>query len=277
VLKQRVITALVLVALLFGALAWSPLAFAVLMAVAFVLAQAEWLQLAGWRFSRALSLAFALGAVLVAGLVMRPESIRAVTFALAALATGVWAGLGVVLLRSEQRGPVRIPSEISTLFALLLPVAAWCSLILFLREGIVMLVSVLVIVWLADTAAYFAGRAFGKTKLAPHISPGKTWAGVWGAMLAVGIVALVAWQAFPTAPLYTSALLDRLGIALALPLFAVLVALSIVGDLFESLLKRQAGVKDSGHLLPGHGGFYDRLDAMLALLPAAALFWIWAT
>ena len=75
----------------------------------------------------------------------------------------------------------------------------------------------------------------------------------------------------------SSALLDRLGIALALPLFAALVALSIVGDLFESLLKRQAGVKDTGHLLPGHGGFYDRLDAMLALLPAAALFWIWST
>ena len=276
-LKQRVITALVLVAVLFGALAWSPLAFTVLMAAAFALAQAEWLHLAGWKFSGALGLALALGAVLVVGLVTQPDAIHAVTFALAALATGVWAGLGVVLLRSERRGPVGIPRWISTLFALLLPAAAWCSLILFLREGIVLLISVLFVVWLADTAAYFAGRAFGKTKLAPHISPGKTWAGVWGAMLAVGILALVAWKVFPTAPLYTSALLDRLGIALALPLFAALVALSIVGDLFESLLKRQAGVKDSGHLLPGHGGFYDRLDAMLALLPAAALFWIGST
>ncbi len=276
-LKQRVITALVLVAVLFGALAWSPLAFAVLMAAAFAVAQAEWLQLAGWKFGGALGLALALGAVLVTGLVMQPESIHAVTFALAALATGVWTGLGVVLLRSERRGLVRVPSGASTLLALLLPVAAWCSLILFVRQGIVMLVSVLFVVWLADTAAYFAGRAFGKTKLAPHISPGKTWAGVWGAILAVGIVALVAWKVYPTASLYTSALLDRLGIALALPLFAALVALSIVGDLFESLLKRQAGAKDSGHLLPGHGGFYDRLDAMLALLPAAALFWIWAT
>lgn len=276
-LKQRVITALVLVAALFGALAWSPLAFAVLMAAAFAVAQAEWLQLAGWKFGGALGVALALGAVLVTGLVMKPESIHAVTFALAALATGVWTGLGVVLLRSERRGLVRVPPGTSTLLALLLPVAAWCSLILFVRQGIVMLVSVLVIVWLADTAAYFAGRAFGKTKLAPHISPGKTWAGVWGAMLAVGIVALVAWKAYPTASLYTSALLDRFGIALALPLFAALVALSIIGDLFESLLKRQAGAKDSGHLLPGHGGFYDRLDAMLALLPAAALFWIWAT
>jgi phosphatidate cytidylyltransferase len=277
VLKQRVITALVLVAALFGALAWSPLAFAVLMAAGFAVAQAEWLQLAGWKFSGALALSLALGTVLVIGLVTQPEAIHAMTYALAALATGVWMGVGFVLLRSEQRGPVRVAPGISTVLALFLPVAAWCSLILFLRQGIVTLVSVLFIVWLADTAAYFSGRAFGKSKLAPHISPGKTWAGVWGAMIAVGTLAVVAWQVYPTAPLYTSALLDRLGVALALPLFATLVALSIVGDLFESLLKRQAGAKDSGHLLPGHGGFYDRLDAMLALLPAAALFWIWAT
>jgi phosphatidate cytidylyltransferase len=277
VLKQRVITALVLVAALLGALAWSPLAFAALMAAAFAVAQAEWLQLAGWKFAGALGLALTLGAVLVVGLVTQPEAIHATTFAFAALATGVWTGLGAVLLRSARRGPVRIPPGICTFLALFLPVAAWCSLILFLRQGIVTLVSVLLIVWLADTAAYFAGRAFGNTKLAPQISPGKTWAGVWGGMLAVGVLALVVWKAFPMAPLYTSVLLERLGIALALPLFATLVALSIVGDLFESLLKRQAGVKDSGHLLPGHGGFYDRLDAMLALLPAAALFWIWAT
>lgn len=276
-LKQRVITALVLVAGLFGALAWSPLAFAVLMAAAFAVAQAEWLQLAGWKFGRALALALALGALLVIGLVTQPDAMQAVTMALVALATGIWTALGFVLLRSEQRGPVRVAPGISTSLALFLPVVAWCSLILFLRVGIVMLVSVLFIVWLADTAAYFAGRAFGKAKLAPHISPGKTWAGVWGAMLTVGVVALVAWQVFPAFPLYTSVLLDRLGVALALPLFAALVALSVVGDLFESLLKRQAGVKDSGHLLPGHGGFYDRVDAMLALLPAAALFWILAT
>jgi phosphatidate cytidylyltransferase len=147
---------------------------------------------------------------------------------------------------------------------------------LFLRAGAVTLLSVLVIVWLADTAAYFSGRAFGHRKLAPHISPGKTWAGVWGAVLAVVVVALIAWQVAPAAPLYTNRLLDSLGVAATVPVLGFLVAISIVGDLFESLLKRQAGRKDSGSLLPGHGGFYDRLDAMLALLPAAALFWTWA-
>ncbi len=277
-LKQRVITALVLVAVLFGALAWSPLAFAMLMAAAVALAQAEWLQLAGWKFSSAWVSPWRWVAVLVTVLVMQPEAIHAVTFALAALAHRRlgWCSASCCC---APNGAVPCQDPIGALDAVRSP--ASCGRLVLgdpfpARRNCDCLISVLFIVWLADTAAYFAGRAFGKTKLAPHISPGKTWAGVWGAMLAVSILALLIWKALPAAPLYTIALLDRLGIAVALPLFAALVALSIVGDLFESLLKRQAGVKDSGHLLPGHGGFYDRLDAMLALLPAAALFWNWA-
>ncbi len=275
-LKQRVITALVLVALLLGALAWSSLALAVLLTLAFALAQAEWLQLAGWRFASALAVALLLGAAQVAALVAAPPLVEAVTMPLVALATVVWLVVGSLLLRSERSGPVHIAPSVSTLLALLLPLAAWCALMLFLRVGAVTLLSVLVIVWLADTAAYFSGRAFGHKKLAPHISPGKTWAGVWGAIVAVIIVALIVWKAVSTAPLYTNRVLDAFGVMAAIPALAFLVAVSIVGDLFESLLKRQAGTKDSGRLLPGHGGFYDRLDAMLALLPGAALFWTWA-
>ena len=275
-LKQRVITALVLVALLLGALAWSSLALAVLLTLAFALAQAEWLQLAGWRFASALAVALLLGAAQVAALVAAPPRVEAVTMPLVAVATVVWLVVGSLLLRSERSGPVHIAPSVSTLLAVLLPLAAWCALMLFLRVGAVTLLSVLVIVWLADTAAYFSGRAFGHKKLAPHISPGKTWAGVWGAIVAVIIVALIVWKAVPTAPLYTNRVLDAFGVMAAIPALAFLVAVSIVGDLFESLLKRQAGTKDSGHLLPGHGGFYDRLDAMLALLPGAALFWTWA-
>jgi phosphatidate cytidylyltransferase len=276
VLKQRVITALVLVALLLGALAWSSLAFAVLLTLAFALAQAEWLQLAGWRFASALAVALVLGAAQVIALVAAPSLVDGVTMPLVAVATVVWLVVGSLLLRSERSGPVRIAPSVSTLLAVVLPLAAWCALMLFLRVGALTLLSVLVIVWLADTAAYFSGRAFGRRKLAPHISPGKTWAGVWGAIAAVIIVALIVWKAVPTAPVYTNRVLDAFGVVAALPALAFLVAVSIVGDLFESLLKRQAGTKDSGHLLPGHGGFYDRLDAMLALLPAAALFWTWA-
>jgi phosphatidate cytidylyltransferase len=276
VLKQRVITAVVLVLALLAALAWSPLVFATLVTMALAIAQAEWMKLYGWTFGAALAASLALGALLLAALVTMPALVDAATVPLAAMATVAWVILGAVLLRSERRGVVRVAPGVSVSLAFVLTVAAWCAVMLFLRAGAITLLSALVVVWLADTAAYFAGRAFGRTKLAPHISPGKTWAGVWGAMIAVIVVALLAWKFWPAAPLYTNRLLDSLGVASAVPMFAALVVLSIVGDLFESLLKRQAGAKDSGHLLPGHGGFYDRIDAMLAMLPPAALFWRWA-
>jgi phosphatidate cytidylyltransferase len=153
----------------------------------------------------------------------------------------------------------------------LLLAATWIALVHFLLQGAVMLLSVFVIVWVADTAAYFAGRAFGRRKLAPDISPGKTWAGVLGAIGAVLIVAIAAWVLLPSAPIFTNRLLDNVGLPIGVLLIVALVSMSIFGDLFESLLKRQAGVKDSSQLLPGHGGVYDRIDALVPVLPLAAL------
>jgi len=121
---------------------------------------------------------------------------------------------------------------------------------------------VLLLVWIADTAAYFVGRSWGRRKLAPSISPGKSWEGAIGGLAGAAAYAIIcgyfipvtAWAAFTAA--------------------AVLVAMaSIVGDLFESAVKRQAGVKDSGTLLPGHGGILDRIDSATATLPLAALLW----
>lgn len=275
-LKQRVITALVLVAALLSALAWSPLAFAGLLTLGFSLAQAEWLRLSGWTFRTSLLVALALGLAQFALFATAPAAVAAVGPAAVAVATAIWIGLGVVLLRSEKKGVVRIPAGTSRVLAIVLPFAAWCALMMFLQLGAVMLLSVLVIVWLADIAAYFFGRAWGRRKLAPHISPGKTWAGVWGAVACVVVAALIAWAGFPGAQLFTSRLLESFGIPLAAVALLVLVSISIVGDLAESLLKRQASAKDSSALLPGHGGFFDRLDSMFALLPAAALLWTWA-
>jgi phosphatidate cytidylyltransferase len=114
-------------------------------------------------------------------------------------------------------------------------------------------------IWISDSAAYFTGRKFGKHKLAPSISPGKTWEGVAGALTAVFIYALF-WS-------YSVA--DKTQIMLLIPLLLVLVVLGILGDLFESLMKRQAGVKNSGNILPGHGGILDRIDALTSTLPVA--------
>ncbi len=129
------------------------------------------------------------------------------------------------------------------------------------------------IVWLADSAAYFAGRSFGRHKLAPSISPGKTWEGVAGALLAVTAYG-IGWCFFfneSTPPVLNDSVL---GAAAILPVLWILAAFSICGDLFESALKRLAGVKDSGKILPGHGGILDRIDALIPVLPMSAILFL---
>lgn len=133
------------------------------------------------------------------------------------------------------------------------------------------LLPVMGLVWIADTAAYFSGRAFGARKLAPAISPGKTWEGVAGAVAAALIYAIIC--AVPGAPFAESA--RGAGWIPYLVGVLLLCALSVVGDLFESALKRRAGAKDSGTLLPGHGGILDRIDSMTSTLPIAALLLSW--
>ena len=122
------------------------------------------------------------------------------------------------------------------------------------------LLGVLALVWIADIAAYFAGRAFGRHRLAPHISPGKTWEGA-----AAGVVGALAYA------IICGTFLKGLPWMVYLAVAALLAVISVVGDLFESAVKRRAGVKDSGALLPGHGGLLDRIDSALAVLPLAAI------
>lgn len=124
----------------------------------------------------------------------------------------------------------------------------------------------LAIVWVADSGAYFAGSRFGRRKLAPAISPGKTWEGVYGGLAATALLALLAF------PLLGLAWADLPALVL---LTLVVAGISVVGDLFESLMKRHSGVKDSGDLFPGHGGLMDRLDSILAALPVFAVGMAW--
>ena len=137
-----------------------------------------------------------------------------------------------------------------------------------------LLVAVLATVWISDSAAYLVGRRFGKRKLAPFISPGKTWEGVAGALAAVALYAL-AWASLSSpAGLSLEPGRAQLGPVWILPVLLGLAVAGMIGDLLESLIKRQAGVKDSGALLPGHGGVLDRIDALLAMLPLAALAFV---
>ena len=269
-LKQRVATASVLLTVAVGAMVWSATAFAVVVTALLGFALVEWLQLTGAARSTSIIVALVVCAVLLALVFTSSKTSEMFVLPLGAVAATIWVAI-VALLVQPNAMSLRLPRLLGMALAIVLVAAAWFALMQFLSQGVLALLSVLLIVWIADTAAYFAGRAFGRRKLAPHISPGKTWAGVFGAILAVLLLALVLWLVAPAARMYPNDLFAAVGPVGALLLLAVLVGLSIVGDLFESLLKRQAGVKDSGQLLPGHGGVLDRVDAMVPVLPSAAV------
>ena len=172
-------------------------------------------------------------------------------------------------------------SRIVRLFAGLLSLwLAWLAVVQARVIGINFLLSILVLVWVADIFAYFAGRAWGgrfsKGKLAPSISPGKSWEGVWGGVSGVVILAFVWRWADSTLEVQIPSWYSHMGFSGSLLLLMAVVfmaAMSVVGDLFESLVKRSAGVKDSSRLLPGHGGVLDRVDALLPTLPLAMMLY----
>jgi len=162
---------------------------------------------------------------------------------------------------------------VMAILGLIVLLAAWMALVQMQARAPWLVLAAMAVVWIADTAAYFAGRAFGKHKLAPLVSPGKSWEGVYGGWVAVAIYAWVLSRFAADAGFRYDVTAFAIGMWI---LFCVaLASVSVVGDLFESLMKRQAGVKDSGALLPGHGGVLDRTDALLAAMPIAAVAAEW--
>jgi phosphatidate cytidylyltransferase len=160
-----------------------------------------------------------------------------------------------------------LPKSVSGfLIGSLLILPTWLALVQLRQAGGLALLAIMAVVWLADIAAYIFGRTFGKHKLAPGISPGKTWEGAIGGGLAVLVYGFVLSSKLP------GVLSSNYGLLLVV--LILLVAISIIGDLFESLLKRQAGLKDSSNVLPGHGGVLDRIDSLTSTLPLVALVWL---
>ena len=278
-LKQRVITAVVLLAILLPALFY-PTATP-FCAVALVLIAAG-----AWEWGRlnsggqGLSVALAAACVVLCGLSWYAGWLVKPLPVLWALAGGSWVLAGAWLLRQGVPGWPRIPKAVRLLGGLVALWLAWLAVAQARVVGINFLLSILLLVWVADIFAYFAGRAFGgrftKGKLAPAISPGKSWEGVWGGM--AGVVALsLAWVGLDTGTsnVFSGSLYARLwgqhGVVVMLVAVVFLAAMSVVGDLVESLIKRSAGVKDSSGLLPGHGGVLDRVEALLPAVPLAMM------
>jgi phosphatidate cytidylyltransferase len=278
-LKQRIVTALVLLALLLPALfASSPWPFDLLTVLL--------IGIAGWEWSRlnesgdAPSIAFGVALVLACGAALGvgwTQGAPAWVWWLAAL---VWVPGGAWALSLGPDFWPALPRVVRRMIGGLALWTAWLALANAKATGLNFLLSVLCLVWAADIAAYFGGRAFGRgrRRLAPSISPGKSWAGVWSGMIGVLVLALI-WIALDrrfsldSASLYTR-LVDRIGPAGLVVALLFLSAMSVVGDLIESLVKRSVGAKDSSKLLPGHGGVLDRIDALLPVVPLALALYV---
>lgn len=271
-LKQRVITAvlllLVLLPALFAPMAWPFAAFTLV----FVAAGGwEWVRLNGGgaaaSVSSALLLALACGAAWVSGWVDSAPD------ALWLSATGLWVIAGALALRAGPVGWGLVPALLRCAGGLLLLWLAWLAMCAARARGLNFILSVFSLVWISDIAAYFGGRAWGRRKLAPSISPGKSWEGVWTGMVAVllvgGLWVVADRQWALDSPSLYSVAASGSGVLGMVLLSVFLTAMGVVGDLTESLVKRNAGAKDSSGLLPGHGGVLDRVDALLPVFPIA--------
>ncbi|OON39881.1 phosphatidate cytidylyltransferase [Izhakiella australiensis] len=274
-LKSRLITALILIPLVIAALFWlPPVGFAITTLVICMLAAWEWGQLAGFSSrSQRIWLALACGFLLALMLFTLPAYQRALH--LPQVEASLWAAviwwllaLALVLFYPSSARWWRESRVLRLVFGILTIVPFFWGM-LTLRQfgyetnhytGAWWLLYVMFLVWAADSGAYLFGRLFGKHKLAPRVSPGKTWEGFFGGLLTC---ALISWLFGVAAPLTVA--------PLTLLICSLVAALaSVLGDLTESMFKREAGIKDSGNLIPGHGGILDRIDSLTAAVPVFA-------
>lgn len=265
-LKTRIITALILAPIAIGGIFFlPPLGFALFTGAIISIGAWEWANMSGISGQGGRVAYGAFVAAVLYGLINVP-AVEVLWLSLA------WWILCFVLVRGYPKGSEKwggVPAR--AIMGLFVLVPAWVGLN-HLRTGslnfgaidnnLLLILYVFCVVWVADIGAYFAGRAFGKAKLAPRVSPGKSWAGVWGGLAAVGVFAVVA-----------SLLASASGSQMLLLVIASLVTglVSVLGDLLESMLKRFRGIKDSSQLLPGHGGIMDRIDSLTAAIPMFAL------
>ena len=272
-LRARILTAVILLAGLLAALFWLP-------RIGLVVLVGALLAVAAWEW---------------AGLARLGPSSRGV-YAATIAAAGTWAGWYAGAEPGPLLGNSWLYVAATVFWVVLAPVWLWerpafATPVMPLLAGVVVLVpdaaamvalrgqspalllGVMAVVWISDIAAYFTGYRFGRRKLAPSISPGKTWEGVYGALAAVTVYAM-GWLAAAGGSLPMPLRQAALGELWFVLLLLGLAAAGILGDLLESQMKRQAGVKDTGTVLPGHGGVLDRIDALLPVLPLAALVFL---
>ena len=272
-LKTRVITAVILLIVLLavltygGAIGWNIFVLVVLIGAFW-----EWARLGQFDPGKAIAYALAGGALCVSAIMFL--NIETQSYPILALASIFWVALAPWCLRNVSIGTLANPA-IYTLVGFILIAAAGLALVIAKTYGVVFLLSALAICFAADISAYFFGKTFGKRKLAPRISPGKSWEGAIGGAFSVLAISWLVVLLSDSVPMLKGTwqvmAFERWHPIVFSFWLLVLSAYSVVGDLFESMLKRKAGLKDSSNLLPGHGGVLDRIDAQLPVLPLAVL------
>ena len=269
-LKTRIITATVLMAVLLPILFLLPPHY---LGAFFLLA----LITAAWEWSRMIAPEAKKAAWLYATfclvIILFLLGMQAVSwqFSLLMMSVLFWIFLAPFILAKGMNLSLQKFKPFYSILGLIILPATWFALV-FLRElGLIFLLSSMALVWVADIGAYFIGKAFGKHKLAAQISPGKSIEGAIGGLVLCYLYALLCVVYLPLGDTLFGAWAIRFGWVPMFLMVTVLVAFSVFGDLFESQLKRLAGVKDSSHLLPGHGGVLDRVDALIPTMPIAAL------
>ena len=264
-LKQRIMTGLVLIVLVFAGVIFLPTPLFALFSMLFIvgLGAWEWAGLTGCYLPEKRMMGTLMILMASVPLVFLPLPTLAVLWISVPIWTAVLLALWFYPKPAGMYKKYSLAMRILGIFVLL---PAWFALFKLHQLDYRYVLYLITLVALADTAAYFTGRKLGVTKLAPHLSPGKTREGMSGAVVATAIWAMLATQWLPVPA-------DKSIHFMILSMFVVL--MSVAGDLFESLLKREAGVKDSGQILPGHGGILDRVDSLLAAAPIFALGLLW--
>jgi phosphatidate cytidylyltransferase len=270
-LKTRVITALVMVGLLLPAMFYLPQSYwAIAVAAFFGVAAWEWGALLAWGNRARLMLGGICALLCItisiiepnvigAGAVFNPDKIWVLT--VYAIAAVFWCLVMPFWLQHKWA----LTGVAGVIVGLIVLFPTWLAMVQLRTLGPGVLLGVFAVVWMADVAAYFSGKAFGKHKLALSISPGKTWEGAIGAGVGVVAYGLVMRQVFS---------FEFMSLTAWIVVLIGVTAISIIGDLYESLLKRKAGIKDSSNILPGHGGVLDRIDSLTSTLPVVAFFWL---
>lgn len=259
-LKSRVLTAVILL-LIIIAMMWllQPPVFATVISIFFIISADEWTRLIGvkqifWRIAYTVLVVAAIGVAYF----LPPQPVF-----YAALLLWLWAAAAVYAYQRDGVSLLGFQNAwVKALAGILMLVACWKSLVWLQTASPLWLLLALCLCWLVDTGAYFCGRRWGRHALAARISPKKTWEGFWGGIV-IAVVVIAAGS------LLLPLTFKQRGLLLLLVLFCAFLA--VVGDLFVSVLKRQAGVKDSGSLLPGHGGLLDRVDSAISAAPLFAL------